>query len=466
MGKRIRIGSAVAAMGLALVFGFEGLSEAAVVRARGSMTVAKGKKSLTVNGKRFLIVRKTAVKLDDQKVPGKNLGNGMTVLVKGRGSIGAKTMVADAIQAQDAVQGNISAINAAGNPPSFTILGQTVFVDDMTIFAKLPGGMAALAVDQFVEVHGSRDEAGNIRASRVEMKFGAGEAETETAELKGHVAALDPVAKTFTIGTQAVNFTGAVMFPADAVLADGNLVEVEGNLDLGGVLVATRVEREDLEDEAFEPRAGQKARIEGYVAGLVANLDGTFAFTIDGKAITTLPATQFRRGAITDLADGVLVEVEGAQGAASFVAREVSFERNRIRIEGAASAVSAGSMTVLGLSVEIDSLTDQRDVPTVGPRFQVRGFKDKLGNLIAEEVRASGDDRDHLQGQVEAMSASSMTILGVVIDLAGVTQFKNDLDGPMSAGQFFGTVKVGSLVKVRGTFNGTTIAATEAEIER
>jgi len=462
MRKGIRIVSAGLAMGLALVFGSAGATDAAVVRARGTMTIDKGKKSLVVNGKRFLIVKKTGMKLDDKKVTGKKLRNGMVVQVKGRGSIGAKTMVADAIQAQDELQGRVAAMNAASNPPSFTILGQTVVVDDLTIFANMPGGMAGMVLGQFVEVHGLRDEAGNIRASRVEMKFGVGVPETETAEFKGMVAALDPVAKTFSIGTQAVNFAGATITPLGATLANTNPVEVRGNL-VGGVLVATGVDREDLEDEAFEPRDRQKARIEGYVSLLTTNADGTFGFSIDGNAISTLPNTQFRRGAKEDLADGMLVEVEGVQSGAVFMAREVSFERNRIRLEGAATAAGAGSMTLLGLAVEIDDLTNQRDIPAVGSRFQVRGFKDKLGALIAEEVRASNDARDHLQGPVDAISANSVTILGLTVNLSGAI-FQNDLDLPMSSGQFFGTVKIGTLVKVR--LGAGTLVADEAEIEK
>jgi len=461
MGTRIRIGSAVLAMGLAFVFGSASAVEAAVVRARGTMTIDQGKKSVTVNGKRFLIVKKTKVSLDDRKVIGKKLRKGMMVRVKGRGSIGAKTMVADAIRAQDEVQGRIAAMNAAGNPPSFTILNQNVFVDDLTIFANMPAGMA---VGQFVEVHGFRDEAFNIRASRVELKFGVGETETETAEFKGSIGAFDGVAKTFSIGTQAVNFSAATVTPAGATLATGMPVEVRGNLDGLGVLQATGVDREDLEDEAFEPHDRQKARIEGYVSGLVANADGvTFSFSIDNNAIATLPNTQFRRGAVGDLADGVLAEVEGVQSGAVFVAREVSFERNRIRLEGAATAAAAGSVSLLGLTVEIDALTDQRNVPVVGSRFQVRGFKDKLGALIAEEVRATNDERDHLQGPVDAITGNSVTILGMTINLSGAT-FQNDLDQPMSSGQFFGTVRAGALVKVR--LNAGTLVADEAEIER
>jgi len=463
MRQGIRIASAVLAMGMAVGFGSTGVSEAAVVRAKGVMTASQNKKLVTVNGKRFLIVKKTAMKLDDNKVTGKKLRNGMMIMVKGRGAIGAKTMVADAIQAQDEVQGRIATLSAAGNPPSFTILNQNVFVDDMTVFANIPapGGVGGLAVGQFVEVHGLRDEAGNVRASRVETKFGVGAPETETAEFKGTVGGL--TATTFTIGAQAVNFAGATMVPAGSVLANGQLVEVRGNLDLGGVLVATMVQQEDIEDGAFDARNGQKTRIEGYVAGLV---DGATTFTIDGNTILLLPNTQFRRGAIADLANGVLVEAEGTQTAAGLAAREISFERNRIRIEGAASAVAVDSVTMLGLTVENDALTDQRDVPVAGNRFQIRGFKDKLGNLIAEEIRASGDPRDFLKGPVDAVVGEKVTILGIQVDLSTVSAngFKNDLDQGIAKGLFFATVKPGSLVKVR--LNAGTFVADEAEIER
>lgn len=470
MTRGRRFSWAVAAVATALAFGIGSAAEAAVVRARGTMV--KGKKMVAVNGKRFLIVRKTRMVVDDTKaVNDRGLRNGMMVLVKGRSAIGARTAVADAIQAQDELQGRITALNAAGAPPSFTVLAQKVCVDDLTVFANVPppGGLAGLALDQFVEVHGLRDEAGNVRASRVEVKAGAGEVETESAELKGEIGAFDGTAQTFTVGTQLVNFAGASVFPAGAVLANGQLVEVEGNTDLGGTLVATRVEREDLEDEIFDPRTGQKTRIEGYVAGLVTNADGTFAFTVGETTVQTLPGTQFRRGAVEDLTDGVLVEVEGASSGTALLAREVSFERNRVRLDAVAGTAAPTSVGLFGLSIAVNELTDldQATLPlAAGSRFQVRGFRDSAGNLIAEEVRDSNAGRDILQGQVEVRSPDALGILGVTIDISGAgMEFRGDRDQVITRGAFMSLLRKGTVVKARGAFTGGVFVADEAEIE-
>ena len=77
--------------------------------------------------------------------------------------------------------------------------------------------------------HGQRDADGNIRATRVEKLSGSPE-----IELKGVVSNLG--ATSFELWGLTVAFSGAVIEPSGATVAEGDLVEVEGALS-GSVLL-------------------------------------------------------------------------------------------------------------------------------------------------------------------------------------------------------------------------------------
>ena len=149
--------------------------------------------------------------------------------------------------------------------------GQTVFVDDLTVFEDRVAGIfstitfTALTTGNEVEVHGGRDDIGRVRASRVERRD-----DSPQAEVKGIISTV-PTGTVFTLtnGTTSilVSYAGATILPAGSTLALGNFVEVHGTFS-AGTLTATRVDREDLEDAEFEPAEGQEFRVEGYICRL------------------------------------------------------------------------------------------------------------------------------------------------------------------------------------------------------
>ena len=52
------------------------------------------------------------------------------------------------------------------------MLGQTVFVDDQTVYSNL-ANFGAITTSTLIEVHGLRDTTGRIRATRIEAQHGA-----------------------------------------------------------------------------------------------------------------------------------------------------------------------------------------------------------------------------------------------------------------------------------------------------
>lgn len=76
------------------------------------------------------------------------------------------------------------------------------------------------------------------------------------------------------------------------------------------------------------------------------------------------------------------------------------------------------------------------------------------------------DTETILQGFVVSVTNPSFTILGVSITTNGSTQFRDTDDSAISSAEFFSRVAAGTLVKAKGTESSTTaITADEVELE-
>jgi hypothetical protein len=441
----------------------------------GTTTVSNGtmtKGSVIVNGVTFTLAADAPITIDDNPNRAESeLANGMQVHIRGRVNTDDVTGVADKIEAEDEVQGTVSAKNIAVDPDTLTIAGQTILVDSSVIFANDGGqGIAAITAGVTeVEVHGQRDNLGNIIATRIEIK---NELADNDVEVKGIIA--NTTATTFTINGQLVNFAAATRIPATATFANGNRVEVEGTL-LSGVITAFRVELEDVEDADFIPAENERFEVEGFVASFTAH-PGTFK--VGNTTVVTSSSTQFRDGSSSDLANGVAVEAEGVLSGGVFNAREIKFKKKVIRIiTDNWSGLTSTQLTMMGKTVLINSLTTNTDVTNSTTRVQMRGYIDTLGNIVAQQINDAGNsqgNKDILQAGVTAKNTglSQLTMLGIIADLSGGSvEFKNDDDVSITRTAFFTAVTPlsagGTIVKVRGDFNTTTptISAEEAEIE-
>src|SRR5262249_52848267 len=152
---------------------------------------------------------------------------------------------------------------------TFTVVGQTVFVDNSTIFANFVTPTPSGAVGQLqdgtsvVEVHGLRDASGNIFASRVELQIPV----ADNDELRGTVTGLGASSFTLQNGTTnvTVSFNGATtIVPNGASLAPNQIVEVHGTFN-GTSFDATLINIED--DADFQHEGSDEFDVEGLVSG-------------------------------------------------------------------------------------------------------------------------------------------------------------------------------------------------------
>jgi hypothetical protein len=272
-----------------------------------------------------------------------------------------------------------------------------------SLLEDFPAGI--VTEGDLVEVKGSVfNPGGALIATRVELKSDdlAGN-DGDRVELEGFITRFVDTSDFDVAGAQVT--TTAQTIYEGGVAGDLGLdvkVEVEGNLNASGVLVASKV---DI----------RRARAVRAVAVIDAVDAATDSFEILGITVNSDVLTRIEDKSsqdvqpffVDDLVAGDYVEVRGAE-------------------------LPAGSGEILAALIEREDL----------------------------------DSETELQGFVTADNGSLLTILGVTISTSGSTQYRDENDAPITMNEFFTRVVVGSLVKASGAEVGRmAIAASELEIE-
>lgn len=271
--------------------------------------------SITVNGVRFDIPDNATVRPE-----GTDLLEGKIVVVRGEFHPDGVSGTASDIKVEREVRG---AVTATGSD-NFTVLGQTVVVTGATVFAGAQQLWQIVAGDP-VEVHGFRNPAGAILASRVELLAGLVE-----EEVRGPVA--DLTEGTFSIGGATFTFDeDTEIVPERAAFEDGAIVEVRLDADRTRV---NRIEVEDERDPVFAPADGEKFEVEGFVSDFT-NPDAPFA--VGGRMVDGSKA-RIKGGLPSELRDGILVEAKGRYAGGVLVAKEIELE-DSVEIEATAIEV-------------------------------------------------------------------------------------------------------------------------------
>lgn len=425
--------------------------------------------SVFVNGTRF-DVSAAAVTDNGRSATPDDLKVGQMVRIEAERNDGGSLPRALRIDRDSALEGTISAIDSTAG--TLTVLGQTVVVDADTLFDDRidPASLDGLAVGQAVEIDAFVAADGSLRATRIGLADDA----AAQLEVTGRITALDGVAKTFEINALTVVYDQATLvdFPADGP-ADGQLVEVTGaSLNDAGQLVADRVRLEHVDDDA--EREADEVEVEGLVTRFMSATD----FDVEDRQVTTTDATVFENGTAADLALGVKLEVEGQLDADGvLVAAKVALHHEaNLRIDGNVDAIdaAAGTLEMLGITVAVDTHTrfDDRGAEedhflaltklAVGDHVEVRGVlaNDGSGDVLATRLeRESGMATTvELTGPVASVADPSFMLLGTTVTTTPTTTFS----GLVAADLFTGASL--PFVEVRGTWDGTTLTATEVKL--
>lgn len=461
-----------------------GTGATAKVFVRGAIT---GFGSVIVEGKRF-DTNDAQVEIDDMPSATEDaLRVGQIVEVRGRRDDDGNFQ-ADRIRYDAEIRGPIASIDLEAQ--TLMVAGQQIRIVGATAFES--GDLSSLAVDDSVEVSGQIDGEGRLVASYVERES---EGRNEI-EVTGRLAALDSAQRRFRVQSLDIDFGNANVAPPGVTLANGQLVEVEGTLS-GTLLTASRVEIEDAPSVSGDDDFDDGTEVE--IDGVIASLDvAAQSFMLRGTLVRYGSTTRFEEGRSEDLADGVLVEVEGIFGADGFIeADEIDFEEGRnadpgserIEIEGDVQAVNveAGTLQLLRTTILTNARTrfedDRDDLRTFGlsdlqpgDAVEVAAVRTEQGVVAIRIEREDLDDDDNndddgdnareLKGALERKDAVNreLVVSGIVID-ASNARFEDD-DVDVSADTFFTAVAVGDFIEAEGRFDENLQRFIAIEVER
>ncbi len=393
--------------------GTAGTPPAAPQVAVGAIT-ARSAGSITVNG-RTISTAAAQVTIEKQRRSESELKPGMVVVV--RGSFDLRSGEASEVESEHAVEGKVE----GKADDRLSVGGQEVKVDDDTRFDDDDARMAGVAVGDLVRVAGVADDRGRIRASRVEHAAAVHEVELvgfvadlapagftlrlAPSDAGGYAVTLaagvslpagtangsrvevrsdSPISGTsitaisvsledarlgeagaeveiegivtggdsslFTVAGQKVQTSAATRWnlgvPVD--LVPGVEVEAEGPLDASGTLQA----------EVVSFRAAFRLRAEVSDLSMSGVMTGTFRLL--GIAVSVSDLTDWRL-VPASLANGMQVEVRGTPGASGLAATRLEAAADvRPILQGVAAAAEAGAgtLSVLGLTVQTDGGTE------------------------------------------------------------------------------------------------------------
>jgi hypothetical protein len=220
---------------------------------------------------------------------------GMSVKVSGPVNADFTSGTARRVDSAADIRGPLASVDLAQG--SFVIMGTTVTTDNATVWADAPG-LAALAPNTTLQVWGLPAAPGVLRATRVEQRG------PSAPILSGTVQNLDPLRRTFTLGSFHIDYSGAVLSGSldGRPLANGTLVRVRANTALPGRLPAAFVQW------WYPVPAANATPVQ--LAGVVTDYAGRGSLRVLGTPVDASSA-QITGGPAASLGNGVKVEVAG-----------------------------------------------------------------------------------------------------------------------------------------------------------
>jgi hypothetical protein len=397
-----------------------------------------------------------------KSAPVSDLKLGMQLIVKV-----AKAGFADTVVSGSEVLGPITSLTADG----FVVAGQTVKIStdaaSPTVFDGV-ANLAGLAVNDRVEVHGSRDANNNVVATRIERK---NPSDVVMTRVVGTIAALNTTAKTFTVGGLVVSYSDATkLLPANttlASLADGQVVAVFSSASptTAGIAAKTIAVKKAIDSQ--NPADADKAWVGGHIRDL--NF-GAKTFNLKGVSVDASAAT-FSNGTVSDLANARKVRVTGVFQGGVLKATDVKFAKAQgdalVELIGPVSSfVNSKSFLVRGVPVDASGTGVAFTNGTVtnlgdGVAIKLKGavVNDIVIPTSIEFVTTDENKVRNFVGEVQSFVAGADTfkLMGVSMKLASTATFKNSDQTPSQKSEFGNTDKV----QVKGAFEAGVFVVTE-----
>jgi hypothetical protein len=307
--------------------------------------------------------------------------------VNADGAIVATRIECKSVLGEMEVTGTVSNLDAT--PLTFQI---NALVVDYSA-AAMDNFAGTIANDDLVEVKGTEIDAssGELIATRVEFKGALFDgAEGDHAEIEGFITSFTSETE-FEVNGIPVTTNPSTTFEGGAATDLGlNLkVEVEGEFDSAGTLVATKV----------EIKQAKVVRVTGLVDSVTGDSLVILGITITTDSILTRFEDKSDADmdplSVGDLVSGDYVEVRGQEFpadsgelAATLLEREDFRDRTELRGFVEVGGVNRPSLTVLGVTINTDGSTVYRDTAHTG--ITADQFWDQVAERSLVDVNSDG----------------------------------------------------------------------------
>jgi len=379
----------------------------------------------------------------------RSISVGMVVRVEGKLAPDGSSIAERVFFSSDLMGPVESIVELDGVSKQASILGQTILMDDRTVYRNTDAG--AIAAGMVLKVSGFADESGSIEATYIE-KVSDSLAPGGSVAVKGFVENLNPQSKTFNINLLGIDYSIADLSQLpNGSLETGQLLKVAGKLQEPGLLVAERL----VPEEEFGTGLFDTVDLEG----IITQTDPANGFRIRRYIVTVDSGTVYKNLKPADVNQGTRVIVRGTLTNRSILADEIS-RPETIRIESNVGSIdlAAGSLVLVGLepasvstaaTTRFIGIASGLDVIEPGDHVRILGRRTSTGRILASSIQVTpSNDTVELAGPVESVARPTLVVLGVAIDTGSIpADGFFGLDGKrVSATEFFDSVKAGDIV--------------------
>lgn len=334
------------------------------IKSVGVVSSVNNGQSINVNG-----VTYSSADSEVDNEEGDELDVGMVVTVDGTMDEDGHTGHAHKIHYEAGIKGVVIANDVTGSN-TLNVMGQTVLVDDMTVYvSELPdyATLESIPVNSYVEVSGFMRMDGTVKATRIELvslEYTAGMA----LKVKGNITevgdmyfTINDLTVMYDENTELVNLTQEDLMAGICVKVESTQLFDPSTMNLVADSISSKRHGVDAEH-------GDKVQLYGEVTsdGVADNL-----FMLNDQPVMLTELTHYIHGAMEDIVKGAMLQVKGRLDENDvLVAEMIKFQKpHNVIISGIVDAVSAEEnyLQVMGAMVYVDNSTWLKDHPQFAP---------------------------------------------------------------------------------------------------
>lgn len=348
-------------------------------------------------------------------------------------------------------------------------MGQNIMVDTQTIFSNTI--FQQLDNRDFIAISGLINSNGSLLATYVKKI-----PQQATVVVEGIVSNLNAGASTFRILNlstdpayrQLVDYSSAILNGfANAGLADGMLVRIEGNIN-GSVLNADSIRNKQ---DALKGAGSAGLLLQGLVTEAPSNIE----FGVAGNMVKITSDTEYINTTLSGiiLNDSILIVGSFGNDGSLNAKQVIKLLPPTIEIEANVDAIdnNTGAINLLGITLStnlttrfIDNSINKLQLFNIdnivtGDRLIVKAFESDTGIVIAhlQRIDDTGTGKVLIQGPVSrGFNDPLLDIVGLSIDTFDLQDNLEFFEGnliPISRNRFFGSLSNGITVKSTGTYS-------------